>query len=79
MNLTLLVENNPKIESFYMLNLSTWLGLETISKNKGEFAVKYLETNADKLRLIIVRSQIGKEQTAKWYWNTLKAIISLFR
>lgn len=56
-----------------MLNLSTWLGLETISKNKGEFAVKYLETNADKLRLIIVRSQIGKESTAKMVLEYLKA------
>jgi HD-GYP domain-containing protein (c-di-GMP phosphodiesterase class II) len=56
-----------------MLNLSTWLGLETISKNKGEFAVKYLETNADKLRLIIIRSQIGKEHTAKMVLEYLKA------
>lgn len=55
-----------------MLNLSTWLGLETISKNKAEFALKYLETNADKLRLIIVRSQIGKEQTAKMVLDYLK-------
>lgn len=73
MNLTLLVENNPKIESFYMLNLSTWLGLDTLTKNKGEFAVKYLETSADKVRLIIVRSQIGKEQTAKMVLDFLKA------
>lgn len=72
MNLTLLVENNPKIESFYMLNLSTWLGLETITKKKGEFALKYLETDSDKVKLIIVRSRIDKEQTAKLLTEYLK-------
>ena len=56
-----------------MLNLSTWLGLDTITKNKGEFAVKYLETNAEKVRLIIVRSKIDKEQTAKMVLDFLKS------
>lgn len=72
LSLTLLVENNPKIESFYVLNLSTWLGLETITKKKGEFAVKYLETDAEKISLIIVRSRIEKEQTAKLLLEYLK-------
>jgi response regulator RpfG family c-di-GMP phosphodiesterase len=70
LNLTLLVENNPKIESFYKLNLSTWLGLETLTQKNGEAAVQYLSTQSAKINLIIVRYNIGKEQTA--------AIISAF-
>lgn len=65
MNLTLLVENNTKIESFFKLNLSTWLGLDIITHNRGEGALKFLDTNASKINLIIVRSRIGKESTAK--------------
>lgn len=65
MSLTLLVENNPRIESFYMLNLATWLGLEILPKKKAEFAIKHLETNASTINLIIVRSIIEKEESAK--------------
>lgn len=72
MNLTLLVENNPKIESFYKLNLSTWLGLETITQKKGELALQYLETQSENVQLIIVRSRIEKEQTAKLLIEYLK-------
>lgn len=48
-----------------MLNLSTWLGIETITKAKGELALQYLETENQNINLIIVRSKIAKEQTAK--------------
>lgn len=65
MSLTLLVENNPRIESFYMLNLSTWLGLEVVAKKKAEFAINYLETDAHNIKLIIVRAIIDKEESAK--------------
>ncbi len=65
MSLTLLVENNPKIESFYVLNLATWLGLEILTKKKAEFAIKHLETKAHEVNLIIVRSVIEKEDTAR--------------
>lgn len=65
MSLTLLVENNPKFESFYILNLTTWLGLDIITKGKAEFAVRYLEENHQNVDLIIVRSTIGKEASAK--------------
>lgn len=65
MSLTLLVENNPRIESFYVLNLATWLGLEILAKKKAEFAIKHLETRADQINLIIVRSIIEKEQSAR--------------
>ena len=65
MSITLLVENNPKIESFYMLNLMTWLGLETVVSKKAESAVKLLEDASTEFQLIIVRSVIQKEETAK--------------
>ena len=63
MKLTLLVENNPEIESFYKLNLYTWLGLETVTKNSSETASEYLETQSENINLIIVRCHIGKAQT----------------
>lgn len=47
-----------------MLNLSTWLGLEILPKKKAEFAVKYLETDSQNIKLIIVRATIEKEQSA---------------
>lgn len=66
MSLTLLVENNPRIESFYMLNLSTWLGLDVIAKKKAEFAINLLESPEGKaIKLIIVRSSIEGEESAK--------------
>ena len=65
MSLTLLVEHNPMIESCYMLNLSTWLGLEILPKKKAEFAVKYLETDSQNIKLIIVRATIEKEKSGE--------------
>ena len=72
MKLTLLVENNPEIESFYKLNLHTWLGLETVTQNSSEAASKYLETQSENINLIIVRCHIGKAQTAKKLMADLK-------
>lgn len=65
LSLTLLVEKNANIESFYKLNLSTWLGLETVTKNKAEAALTFLESEHDKINLIITRATIGQEETAK--------------
>ena len=59
----MLVEPNPQIESLYMLNLSTWLGLEIIGKKRAEFAINYL-SEGKKADLIIVRNTIGKEASA---------------
>ena len=72
MSLTLLVENNPKIESFYKLNLATWLGLETVSHKKGDEALQYLEKNHEQVSLLIVRARIDKEQTAKFLIEYMK-------
>ncbi len=65
MSLTLLVENNPKIEGFYVLNLYTWLGLETVSKSKLTDAIEHIDKQDAKLDLIIVRSVLDKEAAAK--------------
>lgn len=65
MNLTLLVENNPQIESCYTLNLLTWLGLETVVMKKTALASTYLQENPGKINLIIVRANIDKTEAAK--------------
>jgi HD-GYP domain-containing protein (c-di-GMP phosphodiesterase class II) len=65
LSITLLVENNPKIESFYTLNLSTWLGLETLTARKSEGALKVIEAMSSEIQLIVVRAVIQKEETAR--------------
>lgn len=55
-----------------MLNLTTWLGLETIAKKKAEFAIKLLESGTEDIRLIIVRTKIEKEESAKEIISYLK-------
>lgn len=64
MSLTLLVENNPKIESFYKLNLTTWVGLQTITKKSAELAIKLLDAGTTTVQLIIVRAKIEQEDSA---------------
>lgn len=74
LNLTLLVENNEKIESFYRLNLYTWLALETVTAVDSTTAMKMLGSAEGKaINLIIARAQIGKEQTALELVNFLKS------
>lgn len=65
MSLTLLVENNPKIESFYTLNLTTWLGLSIITNKDSNSAIKTLEKSTVKIDLVIVRANIGNSEAAK--------------
>lgn len=48
-----------------MLNLSTWLGLNVIAKKRTEFAIKLIEEDPSKIKLIIVRAVIDKEEAAK--------------
>lgn len=64
MSLTLLVENNPKVEGFYKLNLLTWLGLETVSRKKPLEAMGLIDSEGAKFKLIIIRSVIDKEDAA---------------
>ena len=74
MNLTLLVENNPKIESFYRLNLFTWLALETMVAPDAAAAMKVLTGgDAGRINLIIARAETGKEQTAAELMAFLKS------
>lgn len=72
MSLTLLVENNSKIESFYVLNLFTWLGLATTPCKKLNEALDILEKDAHKYKLIIVRSVIEREEAARMIIECLK-------
>jgi len=72
LKLTLLVENNPKIESFYKLNLFTWLGLETSCVKSGALALEHLTSHSDSVNLIIVRCRIGKEEAAQVIIDFLK-------
>jgi response regulator RpfG family c-di-GMP phosphodiesterase len=65
LNLTLLVENNPKIEAFYSLNLITWLGLELLSRKNAHSATELLKSDGARIKLIIVRSTIEREDSAK--------------
>lgn len=73
MALTLLVENNSKIESFFVLNLLTWVGMETITKKNADFAIKFLENSAENVNLIICRVRISQEDTAEKIQQFLKA------
>jgi HD-GYP domain-containing protein (c-di-GMP phosphodiesterase class II) len=73
LNLTLLVEGNLKIESFYMLNLSVWLGLETVTCQRAQNAIQLLDSSSTKFNLIVVRAIIGKEESAKLIIEYLKS------
>lgn len=72
MNLTLLVENSPRLRAFYGLNLSTWLGLEAFAVASADAAFTELKVRPYEFRLIIVRNRIGKEATAKLILEFLK-------
>jgi|GEM_PF-1456902 len=65
LSLTLLVENNSKLQSVYVLNLTTWLGLSIITKKNSNEAIEHLKATPEKINLIIVRSIIEKNEAAK--------------
>jgi hypothetical protein len=73
LNITLLVEGNLKVESFYMLNLSVWLGLETVTCKEAQKAIQLLDSASSNFNLIIVRAKIGKEESAKLLIDYLKS------
>ena len=71
--IALLIEGNQKIESFYMLNLTTWVGLESVTKRRAEYAIKLLEENPAAADLIICRSKIDKEESGQVIIDYLKS------
>ncbi|HXH76558.1 MAG TPA: HD domain-containing protein [Bacteriovoracaceae bacterium] len=73
MSLTLLVENNSRIESIYSLNLLTWLGLDIVVRKKTMTALETLEKDPANFKLIIVRAIIEKEDSARLIVEFLKA------
>ncbi len=72
MSLTLLVEKNPMIESFYSLNLLTWLGLQSYSCPSAVDAIDALLVDHKNVNLIVSRSHNGKEESAKAIIEFLK-------
>lgn len=65
MKTTLLVENNPELESFYSLNLQTWVGTTIIPKKEAKFCHKLLSENGSTIDLIITKSRNGLEKSAE--------------
>ena len=72
MSLTLLVENNPRIEACYALNLSTWLDLQVQVATTTEAAISYLYTEQAPIKLIIARKSIENKSCAKLILESLK-------
>lgn len=64
MRTTLLVENNPELESFYSLNLQTWVGTSIIPKKEAKFCSKLFEENTN-IDLIITKARNGLEKSAE--------------
>ena len=60
MSTTLLVENNQELESFYSLNLQTWVGTSIIPKKEAKFCSRILEDNTG-VDLVITKSRNGLE------------------
>ena len=64
MSTTLLVENNPELESYYSLNLQTWVGTSIIPKKEAKFCAKVLEEDIQ-IDLIITKARNGLEKSAE--------------
>jgi HD-GYP domain-containing protein (c-di-GMP phosphodiesterase class II) len=56
-----------------MLNLTTWVGLDSIPKRRAEFAIKLLEEGTTKIDLIICRNRIEKEDSGNAIIEYLKS------
>lgn len=66
MKKVLLVESNDKLESYYSLNLYTWVGLEVLANETALFATKHLEENNNQnIDLIITRARNKNEKSAE--------------
>jgi len=64
LNLTLLVENNIELSSYYSINLQTWVGADSLVEKTSKMAIGILENNPD-IGLIITKSRNGLEKSAE--------------
>lgn len=71
MNTTLLVENNQELESFYSLNLQTWVGTEILPKKEAKFCSKLFEQDV-KIDLVITKARNGLEKSAEAMYEMIK-------
>jgi HD-GYP domain-containing protein (c-di-GMP phosphodiesterase class II) len=61
---TLIVEKSAQLQSFFAINLHTWVGSSSSSYNTATLAIDYLKTQGKNINLIITRDKIGTEKTA---------------
>lgn len=71
MKSTLLVENNQELESFYSLNLQTWVGAKVIPKKEAKFCTQILNEKSD-ISCIITKARNGLEKSAEAIQELLK-------
>ncbi len=72
MPVTLLVENNPKIEKFYSLNLLTWLNIQSYWCQSSTETIEILLSKTFDVNLLLVRASIDQESTAQVIIEFLK-------
>lgn len=71
MKLTLLVENNTELESFYSLNLQTWVGARVLPKKEAKFCLQVFEENPD-IACVITKARNGLEKSAEALYEYLQ-------
>lgn len=71
MKLTLLVENNTELESFYSLNLQMWVGAPILPKKEAKFCLKAFEDNPD-IACVITKARNGLEKSAEALYEYLQ-------
>lgn len=72
MKLTLLVESNPELESFYSLNLQTWVGAKVLPKKEAKFCSQAFEENPD-IACVITKARNGLEKSAEAIYEYLQS------
>lgn len=71
MKITLLVEDNTELESFYSLNLQTWVGAKTLPQKEAKFCQKAFDENPD-IACIITKARNGTEKSAEILYEYLQ-------
>lgn len=71
MSQTILIEPNDDLRKIYSINLTSFIGTDVIIRKSAEEALALLKILPE-INLIITKSQIGKEPTAKLISNYLK-------